>query len=87
MMSARNRHRACPVPDSPAACRPHCYRYYIFVYSTSVYYCIVLSRLAAIALIDLTCTMTTHVPRPFYSQEELDRLYPKELELQLVQIV
>jgi acid phosphatase len=31
--------------------------------------------------------MTTHIPRPFYSQEELDRLYPKELELQLVQIV
>jgi hypothetical protein len=61
--------------------------YYIFVYSTSVYYCIHLSRLATFALIGLTCTMTTHIPRPFYSQEELDRLYPKELELQLVQIV
>ncbi|KAF1927214.1 phosphoglycerate mutase-like protein [Didymella exigua CBS 183.55] len=31
--------------------------------------------------------MTTHIPRAFYSQEELDRLYPKELELQLVQIL
>lgn len=31
--------------------------------------------------------MTTHIPRAFYSQEELDKLYPKELELQLVQIV
>jgi hypothetical protein len=31
--------------------------------------------------------MTTHIPRQFYSQEELERLYPKELELQLVQIV
>jgi hypothetical protein len=31
--------------------------------------------------------MTTFVPRQSYSQEELDKLYPKELELQLVQIV
>lgn len=31
--------------------------------------------------------MTTLIPRQFYSQEELDKLYPKELELQLVQIV
>ncbi|MDI1487705.1 MAG: hypothetical protein OHK93_006976 [Ramalina farinacea] len=31
--------------------------------------------------------MTTLVPRGPYSQEELDRLYPKELKLQLVQIV
>lgn len=31
--------------------------------------------------------MTTHVPRASYTQEELDKLYPKELELQLVQIV
>ncbi|KAH7066669.1 histidine phosphatase superfamily [Paraphoma chrysanthemicola] len=31
--------------------------------------------------------MTTFVPRQFYSQEELDKLYPKELELQLVQIL
>lgn len=31
--------------------------------------------------------MTTHIPRAFYSPEELDKLYPKELELQLVQIV
>ncbi|KAF1364573.1 phosphoglycerate mutase-like protein [Lizonia empirigonia] len=31
--------------------------------------------------------MTTHIPRAFYSQEELDKLYPKELELQLVQIL
>jgi hypothetical protein len=31
--------------------------------------------------------MTTLIPRRFYSQEELDKLYPKELELQLVQIV
>ncbi|KAJ4373284.1 hypothetical protein N0V83_003578 [Neocucurbitaria cava] len=30
--------------------------------------------------------MTTLIPRQFYSQEELDKLYPKELELQLVQI-
>jgi acid phosphatase len=31
--------------------------------------------------------MTSLVPRPPYSQEELERLYPKELELQLVQIL
>lgn len=31
--------------------------------------------------------MTTLVPRQPYSQQELDKLYPKELELQLVQIV
>ncbi|OAL56263.1 phosphoglycerate mutase-like protein [Pyrenochaeta sp. DS3sAY3a] len=31
--------------------------------------------------------MTTHVPRPFYSHEELDKLYPKELDLQLVQVL
>jgi len=31
--------------------------------------------------------MTTLIPRQFYSQDELDKLYPKELELQLVQIV
>ncbi|KAH7080921.1 histidine phosphatase superfamily [Paraphoma chrysanthemicola] len=31
--------------------------------------------------------MTTFVPRQSYSQEELDKLYPKELELQLVQIL
>ncbi|KAF2749384.1 phosphoglycerate mutase-like protein [Sporormia fimetaria CBS 119925] len=31
--------------------------------------------------------MTTHIPRKAYSQEELDKLYPKELELQLVQIL
>jgi acid phosphatase len=31
--------------------------------------------------------MTTFIPRPSYSQEEIDKLYPKELELQLVQIV
>lgn len=31
--------------------------------------------------------MATHIPRAFYSREELDDLYPKELELQLVQIV
>ena len=31
--------------------------------------------------------MTTYVPRPPYSQEELDRLYPKQLKLQLVQVV
>ncbi|KAF1837391.1 phosphoglycerate mutase-like protein [Decorospora gaudefroyi] len=30
--------------------------------------------------------MTTLVPRQFYSPEELEKLYPKELELQLVQI-
>ena len=31
--------------------------------------------------------MTTLVPRPPYTQEELDRLYPKSLKLQLVQVV
>ncbi|KAH7363666.1 histidine phosphatase superfamily [Pyrenochaeta sp. MPI-SDFR-AT-0127] len=31
--------------------------------------------------------MTTLIPRPFYSQEEIDKLYPKELELQLVQVL
>ena len=31
--------------------------------------------------------MTTLVPSPAYTQEELDRLYPKQLKLQLVQIV
>ena len=31
--------------------------------------------------------MTTFIPRQLYSQEEIDTLYPKELELQLVQIV
>lgn len=31
--------------------------------------------------------MTTLVPRPPYTQDELDRLYPKNLKLQLVQIV
>ena len=31
--------------------------------------------------------MTTLVPSPAYSKEELDRLYPKKLKLQLVQIV
>jgi hypothetical protein len=31
--------------------------------------------------------MTTFVPRPPYSREELDRLYPKNLKLQSVQIV
>lgn len=31
--------------------------------------------------------MTTLIPRQFYSQEEIDILYPKELELQLVQVV
>lgn len=31
--------------------------------------------------------MTTHLPRASYSQKELDKLYPKELELQLVQIL
>ncbi|KAF1914614.1 histidine phosphatase superfamily [Ampelomyces quisqualis] len=31
--------------------------------------------------------MTTFTPRQPYSQEEIDRLYPKELELQLVQIL
>jgi hypothetical protein len=31
--------------------------------------------------------MTTHVPRGPYTPEELAQLYPKDLELQLVQIV
>lgn len=31
--------------------------------------------------------MTTLVPRGPYSQEELDGLYPKNLELQLVQVI
>lgn len=31
--------------------------------------------------------MTTLEPRPPYSQEELDKLYPKNLELQLVQVI
>lgn len=31
--------------------------------------------------------MTTFIPREFYSQAELDKLYPKELELQLVQVL
>ena len=31
--------------------------------------------------------MTTLVPRPPYSQHELDQLYPQTLKLQLVQIV
>jgi acid phosphatase len=31
--------------------------------------------------------MTTFIPRQSYSQEEIEKLYPKELELQLVQIV
>lgn len=31
--------------------------------------------------------MTTLVPRGPYTQEELDKLYPKGLELRLVQIV
>lgn len=31
--------------------------------------------------------MTTLVPRGPYSKEELEKLYPKGLELQLVQIV
>ena len=31
--------------------------------------------------------MTTLVPRPPYSSEELDRLYPKDLELRLVQVL
>jgi len=31
--------------------------------------------------------MTTFIPRQSYSQAELDKLYPKELELQLVQVV
>lgn len=31
--------------------------------------------------------MTTLVPRPPYTSDELDRLYPKNLKLQFVQIV
>ena len=31
--------------------------------------------------------MTSLVPRPPYTQEELSRLYPNRLKLQLVQIV
>lgn len=31
--------------------------------------------------------MTTLTPRPPYTQDELDSLYPKTLKLQLVQIV
>lgn len=31
--------------------------------------------------------MTTLIPRPAYTQEEIDRLYPSGLKLQLVQIV
>lgn len=31
--------------------------------------------------------MTTLVPRQPYSKDELEKLYPRELELQLVQIV
>lgn len=31
--------------------------------------------------------MTTLVPRPPYTQDELARLYPKTLKLQLVQVV
>lgn len=31
--------------------------------------------------------MTTLIPREPYSKEELDRLYPKELKLELVQVV
>lgn len=31
--------------------------------------------------------MTTLVPREAYSPEELQRLYPKDLKLQLVQVV
>ncbi|KAH3963761.1 hypothetical protein HBI65_074430 [Parastagonospora nodorum] len=31
--------------------------------------------------------MTTFIPRESYSQEEIDKLYPKELELQLVQVL
>ena len=36
-----------------------------------------------------TCksAMTTLVPRRPYSQEELDKLYPKDLELRLVQVL
>lgn len=31
--------------------------------------------------------MTTFHPRPPYSREELSKLYPEELELQLVQVL
>ena len=31
--------------------------------------------------------MTTHVPRRPYTQEELEKLYPAKLELQLVQVL
>ena len=31
--------------------------------------------------------MTTLDPRPAYSKEELEKLYPKDLELQLVQVL
>lgn len=31
--------------------------------------------------------MTTLIPREAYSPEELQRLYPKDLKLQLVQVV
>ena len=31
--------------------------------------------------------MTTLVPRPAYSQEEIDKLYPRDLELRLVQVL
>ena len=31
--------------------------------------------------------MTTFIPRPPYSQTELDQLYPAGLQLQLVQVV
>ena len=31
--------------------------------------------------------MTTLVPRPSYSQDELGKLYPKGLELRLVQVL
>lgn len=31
--------------------------------------------------------MTSLVPRPAYSQEELDKLYPQDLELRLVQVL
>lgn len=31
--------------------------------------------------------MTTHIPREPYTEAEIAQLYPKELELQLVQIL
>jgi hypothetical protein len=31
--------------------------------------------------------MATYIPRKAYTQDELAQLYPKELELQLVQVV